>query len=279
MDKRTQQYILDNPSEIINYTDINKLTKKFIKSFVIKHGIEYINENIILSDDILLEAVKHNGYEIRFINNPTEKICLEAVNNKAIAIKYIDNPSERVQIESIKKDHLSLYYLFEKGIIPSEYVQMEAIINNEYSFNYLIGKGIKLSKRIQLEAINRSFKIDADFESLIPFLKDMSSKPNDIIFELLFDYIINYEKEYDTFFSNKNYDCILNFLIKNPIPSYFLSKYNMKFFETVKYFQKNPNTKSQVVSLIYLLNSKKYNNQFITKEYLMHRTYHSLKRK
>ena len=45
-----------------------------------------------------LEAVKQDGLNIRYINNPSEVVQLEAVKQDGLSICYIDNPSEVVQL-------------------------------------------------------------------------------------------------------------------------------------------------------------------------------------
>lgn len=73
-----------------------------------------------------LEAVKEDGYNIRYINNPSEKVQLAAVKQNAEVISYIHNPSEEVQLSVIKKDPLTIQYIHN----PSEKVIKYLIVHN-----------------------------------------------------------------------------------------------------------------------------------------------------
>jgi len=66
--------------------------------------------NIISKEELLrwqndekfqLEQMIKNGYNIRYMHNPSEKVCLEAVKTNALSIQYINNPSENVCLESL----------------------------------------------------------------------------------------------------------------------------------------------------------------------------------
>ena len=64
--------------------------------------MKYNEENIIGHE---LEAVRENGYNIRFITNPSEELQLEAVKQHYKLIKFIENPSKEVQLAAIDSHH------------------------------------------------------------------------------------------------------------------------------------------------------------------------------
>lgn len=62
----------------------------------------YIYKIYTAPEEEQLQVVKEDGYDIEYINNPSEKIKLEAVKENGLAIRYVKNPSEKVIQESIK---------------------------------------------------------------------------------------------------------------------------------------------------------------------------------
>ncbi len=65
-----------------------------------------------------LAAVREDGYNIRFIHNPSEAVQIEAVKRDGYAIVFISNPSEYVQLEAVKSgiETLSIKITSEKAI-------------------------------------------------------------------------------------------------------------------------------------------------------------------
>jgi len=43
-----------------------------------------------------LEAVKQNGYALKYVKNQTKKICLEAVKQNGLALKFIKNQTDEI---------------------------------------------------------------------------------------------------------------------------------------------------------------------------------------
>ena len=60
-----------------------------------------------------LEAVKQNGYALRWVKNQTIDICLEAVKQYGHALKWVKNQTPLI-IHYLKKYHISLYELYKK---------------------------------------------------------------------------------------------------------------------------------------------------------------------
>ncbi len=98
----------------------------------------YIYKIYTAPEEEQLQVVKEDGYDIEYINNPSEKIKLEAVKENGLAIQCINNPSEEVQLEAIKKDGLAIRYVKN----PSEKVIQESIkgfgMNNTYKLKYML---------------------------------------------------------------------------------------------------------------------------------------------
>ncbi len=266
MDKQSQKILLKDPRQMINYNDINGIPMEFLLKFVKYHGLSFFNRDVKFPYELQLKAVKNRGSSIQYIENPSEEIKLAAIK-KGDAIQYIQNPTEEMKLEAIKNDQFAIEHIKD----PSKHLQLEAVKLYGYTIEYIekyIGK--------------------FDIESLIPELNTIKPKNPEYIVESVLNFINNFDKIYNYNITDyQYYDNIFYFLLSNLDKAVIELKINIKKYnettkniiETVKYFQRNPNVKSQVAALTHALNSKEYNNQFITKDYLMNRSYHSLKRK
>ena len=107
-----------------------------------------IVKELEITDDMLLDIVKQDGYAIDYIVNPSEKAQLEAVKQNGYAIDWIDNPSEKVQLEAVKQDGYAIYFIDN----PSEEVQLEAVKQNGCAIKYIDNS----SEQVKLEAVKES---------------------------------------------------------------------------------------------------------------------------
>lgn len=119
---------------------------EFKKNVIEIHGIEaweemeesYIYKLYTAPEEEQLQAVKEDGYDIEYMNNPSEEIQLEAVRQNGYSIQCINNPSEEVQLEAIKEDGLTIRYVKN----PTEKMLQEAIkgfdMNNTYKLKYML---------------------------------------------------------------------------------------------------------------------------------------------
>jgi hypothetical protein len=71
-----------------------------------------------LTEHEQLEAVKQDGWFIKYFKNPSDQVQLAAVKENGHAIKYIKNPSDQVQLVAIKQDGGSIQFIEN----PSEQV-------------------------------------------------------------------------------------------------------------------------------------------------------------
>lgn len=98
----------------------------------------YIYKKYTAPEEEQLQVVKEDGYDIEYINNPSEKIKLEAVKENGLAIECINNPSEEVQLEAIKEDVRAIRYIKN----PTEKVLQESIkgfgMGNTYNLKYML---------------------------------------------------------------------------------------------------------------------------------------------
>ena len=78
------------------------MVEKFKKIFQ-AYNIDSTFFLYLKSEKAQIEAVKRNGYAIRFIPNPSPEVQIEAVKRNGCAIQYITNPSLEAQIEAVKQ--------------------------------------------------------------------------------------------------------------------------------------------------------------------------------
>ena len=80
-----------------------------------------------------LEAVKENGYALRFVKNQTLEICLEAVKQNGDALRYVNNQTLEICLEAVKQDGDALRYVNIDIEIPQtledRVKELEDIIN------------------------------------------------------------------------------------------------------------------------------------------------------
>ena len=74
--------------------DVNEIFKKNGKTYKLVEIVNKVDERIEFfkkwSDTkYCLEAVKGNGYYLRYVKDQTEAICLEAVKGNADALQYV----------------------------------------------------------------------------------------------------------------------------------------------------------------------------------------------
>ena len=63
-----------------------------------------------------LEAVKQDGYSLRYVKEQTEAICLEAVKQHGDSLGYVKEQTEAICLEAVKQNGYSLGYVKDKII-------------------------------------------------------------------------------------------------------------------------------------------------------------------
>ena len=120
---------------------------------------------------VQLEAVKQDGDAIELIKNPSLEVQLEAVKQKGCAIKYIKGPSLEVQLEAVKQDGYDIQYIErplllminENDSVSKRYNNIELILSKIYSpeaFKYLMGCNFKFSDKFKASSIYKEYLID-----------------------------------------------------------------------------------------------------------------------
>ncbi len=107
---------------------------EFKEKIIAKYGREvwekieesYVYKIYTAPEEEQLKVVQKNGYDIQFINNPTEKIKMEALKKDGYAIQYINKPTEEMKLEAIKQNEDVIECINN----PSEEIQLIAVKNN-----------------------------------------------------------------------------------------------------------------------------------------------------
>ena len=86
-------------------------------------------------EDKQIAAVKKDGADIRFIENPSKWVQLIAVKNDhaGLALKYIKDPSKEVQLAAVSAFGPSVCWIDD----PDEDVQLAAITADSWSLNFI----------------------------------------------------------------------------------------------------------------------------------------------
>jgi hypothetical protein len=58
-----------------------------------------------------LEAVKQDGYALRYVKDQTKEICLEAVKQDGDALRYVKDQTKEICLEAVKQDGYALRYV------------------------------------------------------------------------------------------------------------------------------------------------------------------------
>ena len=80
-----------------------------------------------------LEAVKRNGYNIKYVKEQTKEMCLEAVKQNGYNIKYVKEQTNELCLEAVKQNGKALYYVKEQ----TKEICLEAVKEYGYALQYV----------------------------------------------------------------------------------------------------------------------------------------------
>ena len=96
--------------------------KKFVNDALeANYGVRDVEYMHHIPEEIQLEFVKFSYF--KKIRSPTEKVKLAAIRHEPWDIEYIENPSEELQLEAVGKNIFSIRYIKN----PTEKVQLKAM--------------------------------------------------------------------------------------------------------------------------------------------------------
>jgi len=99
-----------------------------------------------------LQAVKQNGYAIRWISNPSTEVQLQAVKQYGNAIQRISNPSPEIQLQAVKQNGNAIQFIPN----PSPEVQIEAVKQNGYAISYIHNP----TEEAQIEVVEKLLQLN-----------------------------------------------------------------------------------------------------------------------
>ena len=145
----------ENEYAINEIRDINsnRIIKAQIKD--IKHLTSNYPVLYKIFEPIAIKNLK-TWFSLLFIKNPTEEMVLEAIKHNDVAYLTIDKPTEAMQLAAVKQDGYVIKYIIKAGIIPSEEMQLAAVTQDGDAIAYIIKAGIVPSEAVQLAAIKQS---------------------------------------------------------------------------------------------------------------------------
>ena len=80
-----------------NLLTVNELLEKLDEEKKKCIGFNYTDHNACL------EAVKQNGFNLKYVKNQTPDICLEAVKQDGWALKYVKEQTEDICLAAVKQ--------------------------------------------------------------------------------------------------------------------------------------------------------------------------------
>jgi hypothetical protein len=87
----------------------------------------------MMTEEMLLDIVKRDGYALEYIKNQTERICLEAVRNRGLALEYVIDQTKEICIIAVGRNGLALDYV--KDRTPE--ICMAAVKQNGWALQYV----------------------------------------------------------------------------------------------------------------------------------------------
>ena len=106
----------------------------------VKHDGFNIKHVYIKDPDMCLEAVKQNGLALYFIKIQTEEMCLTAVKNNTNALGFVQEQTESICLEVVKTDGLALRHVKTQ----TEEICSEAIKQNGFALKFVKNQTDKL---------------------------------------------------------------------------------------------------------------------------------------
>ena len=88
-----------------NLLTVNELLEKLDEEKKKCIGFNYTDHNACL------EAVKHNGYALRYVKEQTPDICLEAVKQNGCALQFVKEQTPEICLEAVKQNEYALAFV------------------------------------------------------------------------------------------------------------------------------------------------------------------------
>jgi hypothetical protein len=134
---------IENPSESLQLISASKDGHVTLSHLLEKYG----EENI--SDAVKLRCLKHNGFVLAFVKNPTYEMIESAIKSHPTAIRFVKNPNENIKELAVSTAFSAIEYITN----PSEKIQLIAAKQNGYALVYILSKDIDPSPQVLEECM------------------------------------------------------------------------------------------------------------------------------
>jgi len=101
-----------------------------------KQQYEQLTTKKCLAGKEALEAVKQDGYALRYVKDQTEEICIEAVKQYGNALQFVKDQTEEICLEAVKQYGNALQYVKDQ----TEEICIEAVKQYRYALQYVNSK-------------------------------------------------------------------------------------------------------------------------------------------
>ncbi len=135
------------------------------------YAVKYVHTQ---TQELCMEAIKQNGYVLRYVRNQTQELCMEAVKQNGCALQYVHNQTPEICMEAVKQNGYALQYIHNQ----TQELCMEAVKQNGCALRYVINQ----TPEICLAAL----RYNGDDENRLLIIRDLSilkSHPNDNVKE------------------------------------------------------------------------------------------------
>lgn len=123
----------------------------------------------ICDDSTRLSWIKTSPFNLKYIQNPSEKIQIAAVKDNWDTIVYIKNPTEKVQLIALKKNIYTIRYI-KKLTIKNQLFLIESLATDEYKdiitecLEILIKDGKLLKKITEAKLLHQLYNLISDIK-------------------------------------------------------------------------------------------------------------------
>ena len=102
------------------------------------------------SKEECLEAVKQDGYALRYVKEQDKEICLEAVKQNGYALQYVKEQDKEICLEAVKQDGDALQYV-------KEYYKEILKLNSYYKKDYIEAFREEQVKEITIAELEKQY--------------------------------------------------------------------------------------------------------------------------
>lgn len=100
------------------------------------------------SDELIMKAIKRNGYVIKYLKQYSHEMALEAVKENGMALRYVEHPSTEIEMAAVKQEGMALQFVIE----PTPAIIKAAITQNGRAIAHVVDP----SPELEIMAVKQS---------------------------------------------------------------------------------------------------------------------------